>query len=101
MADGHLGRILMPGVPHAGRSPHLAGDRAGRSFLAGSAARPIHVVHIAAPAKVAGKTPVVMVHGACHTGACYLSTPDGREGWAPLRLILNRMTVRGLEVAPP
>jgi pimeloyl-ACP methyl ester carboxylesterase len=62
----------------------LAGDRAGRSFLAGSAARPIHVVHIAAPAKVAGKTPVVMVHGACHTGACYLSTPDGREGWARL-----------------
>jgi pimeloyl-ACP methyl ester carboxylesterase len=23
-----------------------------------------------------------MVHGGCHTGACYIATPDGREGWA-------------------
>ena len=28
------------------------------------------------------KPPLVMVHGAGHTGACYLQTPDGRPGWA-------------------
>jgi pimeloyl-ACP methyl ester carboxylesterase len=25
---------------------------------------------------------LVLVHGGAHTGACYLSTPDGRPGWA-------------------
>jgi len=28
------------------------------------------------------KPPLVLVHGAGHTGACYLQTPDGRPGWA-------------------
>jgi len=26
--------------------------------------------------------PVIMVHGSSHTGMTYLTTPDGREGWA-------------------
>src|ERR1051325_11073980 len=26
--------------------------------------------------------PLVLVHGAAHTGACYRCTPDGRQGWA-------------------
>jgi pimeloyl-ACP methyl ester carboxylesterase len=53
----------------------------GRAFFSGTARRPIYVDHIAAvfPAKA---HPVVMVHGGCHTGQCYLATPDGREGWA-------------------
>lgn len=25
---------------------------------------------------------LVMIHGACNTGACFLVTPDGRPGWA-------------------
>lgn len=29
-----------------------------------------------------GKPPLVLVHGAAHTGSCYLQTPDGRPGWA-------------------
>ena len=29
-----------------------------------------------------GGQPLVMVHGAGHTGSCYLQTPDGREAWA-------------------
>jgi pimeloyl-ACP methyl ester carboxylesterase len=33
------------------------------------------------PARVRG-LPVVMVHGASHTGATFETTPDGREGWA-------------------
>ncbi len=27
--------------------------------------------------------PIVLFHGGANTGACYLSTPDGRKGWAP------------------
>jgi pimeloyl-ACP methyl ester carboxylesterase len=30
------------------------------------------------------KLPVVMIHGGFHTGDCYLRTPDGRPGWAPV-----------------
>jgi pimeloyl-ACP methyl ester carboxylesterase len=26
--------------------------------------------------------PIVFLHGGGHTGACYLTTPDGRQGWA-------------------
>src|SRR5262249_29610618 len=28
------------------------------------------------------KAPVVMVHGSNHTGMTWMTTPDGREGWA-------------------
>ena len=38
-------------------------------------------VHYWIPAKVSGP-PVIMVHGAAHTGITYETTPDGREGWA-------------------
>lgn len=34
------------------------------------------------PAGEAGQT-IIMVHGGGHNGACYLTTPDGRPGWAP------------------
>jgi pimeloyl-ACP methyl ester carboxylesterase len=38
-------------------------------------------VHYWIPAKVTG-LPVIMVHGATHTGVTFETTPDGREGWA-------------------
>jgi pimeloyl-ACP methyl ester carboxylesterase len=38
-------------------------------------------VHYRIPKTVSGP-PVVMVHGAGHTGMTYETTPDGREGWA-------------------
>lgn len=28
------------------------------------------------------RPPIVLVHGGGFTGSCYLSTPDGRAGWA-------------------
>jgi pimeloyl-ACP methyl ester carboxylesterase len=34
------------------------------------------------PAAPVGNPPLVLVHGAAHTGSCYLQTPDGRPGWA-------------------
>ncbi|HLZ67475.1 MAG TPA: alpha/beta fold hydrolase [Aliidongia sp.] len=52
-----------------------------RCFHAGTDSHPIYVDHVAANKNGAHRGPVVLVHGACHTGACYLSTPDGRPGW--------------------
>lgn len=34
------------------------------------------------PVSGATKPPMMLVHGAAHTGAAYLQTPDGRPGWA-------------------
>jgi len=34
------------------------------------------------PVLTTGKPPLVLVHGAAHTGSCYLQTPDGQPGWA-------------------
>lgn len=69
------------------RDGHRDGQRlsasGGRAFFAGTARRPIYVDRIAGEGDRQG-LPLVMVHGGCHTGACYLSTPDGRDGWATL-----------------
>ena len=51
-------------------------------FMSGTAGRPIHVAHVAAAPGWPGRRPVVMIHGGCHSGACYIDTPDGRPGWA-------------------
>lgn len=66
----------------AARRLNSAGSRLGRSFFSGTAKRPIYVDYIGAAGDVPVRRPVVMVHGGCHTGTCYLATPDGREGWA-------------------
>ena len=34
------------------------------------------------PDDATGKSPVVMIHGGGHSGACYLLTADNRPGWA-------------------
>jgi pimeloyl-ACP methyl ester carboxylesterase len=39
-------------------------------------------VHYRIPMGQSKKWPVVMVHGAGHTGMTFETTPDGREGWA-------------------
>lgn len=64
--------------------PSAAFPAVGRSFFSGTPGRPIYVDRIAAAEDALARHPVVMVHGGCHTGACYLATPDGREGWAGL-----------------
>jgi len=51
-------------------------------FHSGTAEHPIYVDRVAGVG--APRTPAMMVHGGGHTGACYLATPDGRPGWAPL-----------------
>jgi pimeloyl-ACP methyl ester carboxylesterase len=60
-------------------------EKLARAFYSGSPHHPIYVDHIAPPhGAVSSKTPVIMVHGGFHNGSCYLATPDGRPGWAPL-----------------
>ena len=61
-----------------------AAPTAARWFFSGTPKRPIYVERIAAAVNEPSRRPVVMVHGGCHTGTCYLATPDGREGWAGL-----------------
>jgi pimeloyl-ACP methyl ester carboxylesterase len=37
---------------------------------------------VAAASAVPGRSPILFLHGGGHTGACYRTTPDGRQGWA-------------------
>jgi len=68
--------------PLAGSSRSIAaGQTLGRAFFSGTNNRPVYVDHVA-PAGGRKAHPVIMVHGGCHTGQCYLATPDGRDGWA-------------------
>ncbi len=64
------------------RSADAAARAGARCLYSGTPERPIYADIVAASPSVARRTPVVMVHGGCHTGACYIATPDGREGWA-------------------
>ncbi|WP_028600970.1 alpha/beta fold hydrolase [Ottowia thiooxydans] len=34
------------------------------------------------PTTPSNKPPVIMIHGGAHTGSCYMTTADGRPGWA-------------------
>jgi len=58
-------------------------ERKPPCFYSGTATHPVYVDHLRPPDGAAEKLPVVMVHGAAHTGTCYLTTPDLRPDWAP------------------
>src|SRR4051794_26802818 len=66
------------------RRPNAAPPATARSFFSGTLKRPVYIERIAASGHAPARWPIVMVHGGCHTGICYLATPDGREGWAGL-----------------
>jgi pimeloyl-ACP methyl ester carboxylesterase len=51
------------------------------NFFVGSEPFPMYVEYFI-PAKPTHDTPIVFIHGCCTTGAGFVSTPDGREGWA-------------------
>jgi len=52
-------------------------------LYSGNTAHPIYADVLTPVQPVPGRLPMVMIHGAFHTGAAYLTTPDGRPGWAP------------------
>ena len=51
------------------------------TYSIGRVDHPPTYYEVLTPAAGSTKPPVVMIHGAAHTGACYLATPDGRQGW--------------------
>lgn len=53
------------------------------SFYSGELSHPIYTDVLTPTRLYSDKLPLVFIHGAFHTGAAYLTTPDGRAGWAP------------------
>jgi pimeloyl-ACP methyl ester carboxylesterase len=51
------------------------------NFFVGQEPYPMYVEYFT-PARPTHQTPIVLIHGGATTGAVYVSTPDGREGWA-------------------
>jgi pimeloyl-ACP methyl ester carboxylesterase len=51
------------------------------NFFVGAQPFPMYVEYFI-PEKPTHQTPIVLIHGCCTTGAGFVSTPDGREGWA-------------------
>src|SRR3981081_4383328 len=51
------------------------------NFFVGPEPFPMYVEYFL-PVKPTHQTPIVLIHGCCTTGAGFVSTPDGREGWA-------------------
>ncbi|MGX1789277.1 alpha/beta fold hydrolase [Bosea sp. NPDC055332] len=68
-------------MDQAGATRWQALSRAPECFYSGTDAHPIYVDRLGTAG--AGRLPIVLVHGGGHTGACFLTTPDGRPGWAP------------------
>ena len=52
------------------------------TYSIGRVDNPPTYYEVLTPAAGSIKPPIVMIHGGAHTGACYLATPDGRQGWA-------------------
>lgn len=51
------------------------------NFFVGQEPYPMYVEY-RIPASLTHKTPIIFLHGGAGTGAGFISTPDGREGWA-------------------
>ncbi|OMP86275.1 hypothetical protein BK809_0003445 [Diplodia seriata] len=66
------------GFPHARRCFYVAGQSDA------GVACTLYVEHLAphGPARSNTKTPIVLIPGAAHTSACWVTTPDGRPGWS-------------------
>lgn len=60
----------------------LRGITSRSCFFAGTDNHPVYVDRIAPTSQDADRIPVLMLHGGFHTGSAYISTPDGRDGWA-------------------
>lgn len=88
-----MSKIETPSV--LGRTPEIAELRPTRrtAFWAGGEPTPTPLgtvmrgqvfVDAEVPAQSTGASPVVLIHGGGGQGTDYLTTPDGRPGWAPL-----------------
>ena len=57
-------------------------SQAPQCFYSGTTQHPVYVDVVPPSNGAEAKAPIVMLHGAFHTGSGYLATPDGRPGWA-------------------
>lgn len=57
-------------------------DEGAVIFSSGYVQEPNTYYELYRPARPTGKPVIVMVSGGSHTGSCYLTTADGRPGWA-------------------
>jgi pimeloyl-ACP methyl ester carboxylesterase len=56
----------------------------GNDFFVGKPPHQMYVQHLPPAAGTPKRPyPLVLVHGGSHTGVVWLTTPDGRPGWAP------------------
>ncbi len=53
------------------------------SLYSGNATHPIYADVLTPFRPDPERLPILLIHGAFHTGTAYLTTPDGRAGWAP------------------
>jgi len=77
--------IILAAVTPGGFAAHAANSEVAAfsegNFFVGPEPFPMYVEYFL-PAKATHKIPIVLVHGCCTTGAGFVTTPDGREGWA-------------------
>jgi len=64
-------------------------------FYSGTTKHPVYTDHLSPAIPIAGRMPIIFLHGGFHTGAGYITTPDGRPGWA------HYFVARGHEVYVP
>lgn len=53
------------------------------SFYSGNLTHPLYADVLTPFRPDTERLPILLIHGAFHTGSAYLTTPDGRDGWAP------------------
>jgi pimeloyl-ACP methyl ester carboxylesterase len=71
-----LGIFAFAATLEAQTSPYSEGN-----FFVGAEPYPMYVEYFL-PVKATHKFPIILIHGGVHTGAGFVSTPDGRDGWA-------------------
>jgi pimeloyl-ACP methyl ester carboxylesterase len=85
-----LSRAIQPATAQAQDGPPLGLARYGNFYAGGSYDKAHPAQHVIGqmyvqyqiPAELKHPFPIVLVHGGDQTGAGWLSTPDGRPGWA-------------------
>lgn len=71
-------------APEGAAVPAAVEGARARCFYSGTRRHPVYVDRFFPPSAAAGRLPLVMLHGGGHTGTCWMATPDGRAGWAPI-----------------
>lgn len=70
------------GCSATGATTARSDPRTGIRVTSGSIQDPPTYFEIFQPTVDTSKPPILLIHGAAHTGACFTSTADGRPGWA-------------------